>query len=128
MRLGRTALSMLLMTNAAELRFRRRLEKPGFKDYRRMLCTNDRTLLLSTPGQKVLNFIRPNQELKYDPASKNLIPVWDIFMCSFRMINCDDVDVIAVIKTTPDSSEFWKYFYERLANMSAQQKARFMNT
>lgn len=128
MRLGRSALSILLMTNAAELRFRRRKEKQGFKDYRRMLCTNDRALLLSVPGQKVFNFVKPNQELRYDPSSKNLVPAWDIFMCNFRMINCDDVDVISVIKTSPDSSDFWKYFYERLANMSAQQKARFMNT
>ena len=128
MRLGRSALSVLLMTNAAELRFRRRKEKAGFKDYRRMLCTNDKSLLLSTPGQRTLNFTKPNHNLKYDPASKNLIVAWDVFMCNFRMINCDDVDLIAVIKTSPDPSDFWKYFQQRLASMSADQKAKFMNT
>lgn len=122
------ALLALLSKNAAELRFRRRIEKPGFNDYRRMLCTGDKTLLLSAPGKKVLNFVPPYGSLKYNPASKNLVVTWDIFMQDWRMINCNDVDVIAVIKTSPDPAEFWKYFYQRLVNMSADQKARFMNT
>ena len=128
MRLGRPALQILLATNAAELRFLRRIEKPGFRDYRRMLCTGDKTLLLSAPGKRILNFVPPTGQLKYNPADKNLVVTWDIFMQNFRMINCNDVDVIAVIKTSPDPNEFWKYFYERLAHMSAAQKARFMNT
>lgn len=128
MRLGRMALAILLQTNAAELRFRRRIEKPGFNDYRRMLCTNDKKILLSVPGKRVLNYVPPNGSLKYDPSSKNLVVVWDIFLQNFRMINCNDVEVIAVIKTSPDSAPFWKYFYERLVDMSAGQKARFMNT
>ena len=128
MKLGRTGLWMLLQTNAAELRFLRRIEKPGFGDYRRMLCTTDKKLLLSAPGKRILNYVPPTSSLKYDPASKNLVVAWDIFMQNFRMINCNDVEVIAVIKTSPDPQPFWKYFYERLADMSAQHKARFMNT
>lgn len=128
MRLGRTALAILLQTNVAELRFRRRTEKPGFQDYRRMLCTNDKRLLLSTPGKEVLNFVPPNGHLKYDPSAKNLVVSWDIFLQNFRMINCNDVEVIAVIKSSPDPTPFWTYFYERLAHMSAAQKAQFMNT
>lgn len=128
MRLGRLALAMLLQTNAAELRFHRRIEKPGFKDYRRMLCTNDKKLLLSAPGKRILNYTIPSGNLKYDPASKNLVVAWDIFMQNYRMINCDDVEVIAAIKTSPDSAPFWKYFYERIVDMSASQKAQFMNT
>jgi hypothetical protein len=128
MQLGRTALFILLQTNAAELRFRRRIQKPGFGDYRRMLCTNDKRLLLSVPGKRVLNFVQPTGSLKYDPSSKNLVATWDVFMQNFRMINCNDVEVIAVIKTSPDPAPFWKYFYERLVDMSADQKARFMNT
>jgi len=128
MRLGRTALWMLLQTNAAELRFQRRIEKPGFNGYRRMLCTNDQKLLLSAPGKRVLNYAPPTSSLKYDPAAKNLVVAWDIFMQNFRMINCNDVEVIAVIKTNPDPAPFWKYFYERLNDMSSQQKAQFMNT
>jgi hypothetical protein len=128
MRLGRTALWMLLKTNVAELRFLRRIEKPGHSDYRRMLCTNDPTLLLSTPGKKILNYAVPGSGLKYNPAAKNLVVAWDIFIQNYRMINCNDVEVIAVIKSTPDPQPFWKYFYERLAQMSAGQKARFMDT
>lgn len=128
MRIARTALWMLLQANAVELRFHRRLEKPGFGDYRRMLCTNDKNLLLSAPGKRILNFVRPTSTLKYDPAAKNLVAAWDIFLQNFRMINCNDVEVIATIKTSPDPQQFWKYFYERLAHMSATQKARFMNT
>jgi len=127
MRLGRGALANLLMTNVVELRFRRRIEKPGRGDYRRMLCTNDKTLLLSTPGRNVLNYDTPKGGgLKYNPAAKNLLPVWDIFMQSYRMVNCNDVDVIAVIKSTPPD-EFWKYFTENIARMPAVQKASFMN-
>jgi len=126
--LGRTALSILLQTNVVELRFHRRIQKAGFKDYRRMLCTNDKTLLLSTPGKTVLNYRVPTQSLKYDPASKNLIPTWDIFIQNYRMINCDAVEVIAVIKTSPDPMEFWKYFNERLNEMSGFHKQQFMNT
>lgn len=128
MRLGRTALAILLQTNVAELRFRRRIDKPGFIDYRRMLCTNDKKLLLSAPGKQILNYAVPTGALKYDPASKNLISVWDIFLQNYRMINCNDVEVIAVIKSSPDPMPFWKYFNERLVHMSAAQKAQFMNT
>jgi hypothetical protein len=58
MRLGRAALAQLLMTNVVELRFKRRIEKAGFGDYRRMLCTNDRLLLTSQLGRNILNFER----------------------------------------------------------------------
>jgi hypothetical protein len=128
MRLGRTALWTLLQTNAAELRFRRRLEKSGFGAYRRMLCTNDKRLLQSAPGKQILNFAQPTGSLKYNPAAKNLVVAWDIFLQNFRMINCDDVEVIAVIKTSPDPSDFWKYFQENLRYMSAGHKANFMDT
>jgi hypothetical protein len=128
MRVGRTSLMLLLNTHTAELRFRRRKEKAGFNDYRRMLCTLDKKLLLSVPGKRILKFIKPHDNLKFSPAAKNLLVVWDIFMQSWRMINCDDVDLIATIKTSPDSSDFWKYFYQRLSEMSSDQKARFMNT
>lgn len=128
MRLGRTSLYILLQNNVAELRFRRRKEKPGFKDYRRMLCTNDQRLLKSALGKQILNFSPSAGQLKYDPAAKNLVVVWDIFMQNYRMINCNDVELIAVIKSSPDPLEFWNYFNHRLAKMSAAQKAQFMNT
>jgi len=127
MRLGRSALAQLLMTNVVELRFRRRIEKAGFGDYRRMLCTNDRLLLMSQLGRNILNFEPATQPPKFNPAQKNLIIVWDIFMQNYRCINCNDVEVVAVIKTSPDATEWWKYFNESIAPMPAQQKVTFMN-
>lgn len=127
MRLGRSALALLLMTNVVELRFKRRIEKAGFGDYRRMLCTNDRGLLMSQLGRNILNFEPATQLPKFNPAQKNLIITWDIFMQNYRCINCNDVEVVAVINTSPDATEWWKYFNESIAPMPAGQKAQFMN-
>ena len=127
MRLGRAALAQLLMTNVVELRFRRRIEKAGFGDYRRMLCTNDMKLLMSQLGRNILNFEPATQPPKFNPTQKNLIITWDIFMQNYRCINCNDVETIAVINTSPDPTEWWKYFNESIAPMPAGQKAQFMN-
>jgi hypothetical protein len=127
-RLGISALALLLLNSVVELKFRRRIEKAGYTDYRRMLCTNDRLLLNSPLGRNLLNYNPPTgQGLKYNPAAKNLIPTWDVFLQDYRMINCNDVEVISVIKTSPDATEFWKYFNESLLPMSSQQKAHFIN-
>jgi hypothetical protein len=48
-------------------------------------------------------------------------------MQAYRTINCNDVEVIAVIKTSPDPKEWWQYFNESLLPMPAGQKAAFMN-
>jgi len=127
MRLGRSALAQLLMTNVVELRFRRRIEKAGFGDYRRMLCTNDRGLLMSQLGRNILNYEPATQPPNFNPAQKNLIITWDIFMQNYRCINCNDVEVVAVINTSPNATEWWKYFNESIAPMPAGQKAAFMN-
>ena len=128
MQLGRAALELLLLTHMVELRFKRRILKPGYNRYRRMLCTKDLTLLRSTLGKNILNYREPQSNLRYNPAAKNLIVCWETFLQNWRMINCDDVEVIAIIKTSPDPTPFWKYFNERLVPMSAQQKASFNNT
>lgn len=118
----------LLQQNAVELRFRRRIVKPGYAYYRRMFCTNDMRLLRSGPGVRILNYKPPTGAgLKYDPASKNLVVTWDIFLQDWRMINCNDVEAIAVIRTTPPD-QFWKYFFNSVNDMSAVHKARFMNS
>ena len=127
MRLGRSALAQLLMTNVVELRFKRRIEKAGFGDYRRMLCTNDKGLLMSQLGRNILNFEPATQPPKFNPAQKNLIISWDIFMQNYRCINCNDVEVVAVINTSPNATEWWKYFNESIAPMPPGQKAQFMN-
>lgn len=129
MRLGSSALALLLMQNVLELRFKRRKQKSGYKDYRRMLCTNDRNLLMSKLGREILNYDPPTgKNLPYDPRTKNLVIAYDIFYQNFRAINCNDVDVISVIKTSPDTTEFWKYFNEKIRPMTSEQKATFMNT
>lgn len=129
MRIGRSALMMLLAKSVVELKFTRRIRKSGAGADRRMLCTNDRLLLNSKAGKEILNYQPPTgQGLKYDPASKNLIPCWDIFMQNYRMINCDDVDVISVIQTSPDSDKWWEYFNESIVQMPGGQKASFMNS
>ena len=127
MRLSRTGLALLLAKNAVELRFKRRIYKLGFNDYRRMLCTKDFLLLQSVGGKNILNYKPPTGTLKYDPAQKNLIVAWDIFMQNWRMINCNDVDVVAVVPTTPPDM-WWKYFNEKILPMATNQKAVFMNT
>ena len=127
MRLGRTSLQILLMTNAAELRFRRRLQKPGYSNYRRMLCTSDTKFLQSAASKQVFHYTSPTKALKYDPKAKNLVVTYDLFLQNWRMVNCDDVDVIATIKTSPDPQDFWKYFYASLKPMSGTNKAQFMN-
>jgi hypothetical protein len=85
--------------------------------------------LLSKLGREVLNYDPPKgSALSYDPRTKNLVIAYDIFYQNFRAINCNDVDVIAVIKSLPDSTEFWKYFNEKIRPMTPAQKATFMDT
>lgn len=126
MRASRQALSVLLLNHVVELRFTRRIMKAGYSTQRRMLCTNDKLLLLSSPGQKVLNYISPKDSLKYVPSHKNLIVTWDILLQNYRMISCESVDIVAVIKSTP-AENFWKYFQEKILPMSGTEKARLMN-
>ena len=126
MRVSRSALSLLLMNHVAEIRFTRRNEKLGYNRQRRMLCTNDRLLLMSSVGQRVLNYIAPTGRLPYNAASKNLLIVWDIFYQNYRAVNCNDCDLVAVIKSTP-ADDFWKYFQEKISSMSGNNKAQFMN-
>ena len=126
MRASRQALSVLLLNHVVELRFTRRIMKEGYSTQRRMLCTNDKLLLMSGPGQKVLNYVPPKDSLKYTPSQKNLIVTWDILLQNYRMISCESVDVVAVIKSTP-AENFWKYFQEKILPMSGMENARLMN-
>jgi len=126
MRVSRSALSLILRNHVVEIRFLRRNPKLGYSKQRRMLCTNDYLLLTSTPGQRALNYTPPTGNLKYNPANKNLVIVWDVFRQGFRAVNCNDCDLVAVIKSTP-SDDFWKYFSEKIMPMSSVEKANFMN-
>jgi hypothetical protein len=126
MRVSRSALALILRNHVAEIRFLRRNAKLGYNNQRRMLCTNDFLLLTSAVGQSTLKYVKPTGTLKYSPASKNLLIVWDIFYQSFRAVNCNDCDLVAVIKSTP-GEDFWKYFSEKIMPMSSVDKAQFMN-
>jgi len=87
-----------------------------------MLCSLDNSLLNSVNGRTTLNFKPPTGAPKYNPESKNLLLVWDIFMQDWRMVSMDSCDLI---KTIP-SDEFWEYFNKHIYNMTIQEKNQFM--
>ena len=126
MYLSSGGLMQLLAKNVVELRFRRRHEKNGFKIQRRMLCTNDRNLLNSEAGKKILNYVVPTHRRKYDPVAKNLVVAYDIFMQQYRTIDVRTCDVIAVISTDPPT-KWWEYFNNNVLHMSSNQKLVFIN-
>ena len=118
-------LKSLLLNNVAEIKFLRRRPKAGAAATRRMLCTNSLSLLNSTEGRLALNYRRAIHMPKFDPNAKNIIITWDIFMQNYRCINMAACDLIQVI---PANKEFWAFFNEKLAGMSAAQKMQFMNS
>jgi hypothetical protein len=128
MRVSRSSLALLLAKSVVELKFRRRIEKQGYSDFRRMLCTNDRMLLNSALGRNILNFNPPHGMLPYNAAAKNLVIAWDLFMQNFRAINCNEVDVVSVISTQPSPTQWWAYFGVSIAPMPPDQKLTFMNS
>lgn len=123
--LSQGGLIQLLNTNAVELKFSRRRPLPNSSN-RRMLATNDTSLLMSPQGKIALNWHEAPGNLKFDPSKKGLVMTWDIFMQSYRLIPSESVEVISVIKTTPPD-EFWIYFNNVLAKMSASDKQQFMS-
>lgn len=118
-------LKSLLLNNVAEIKFFRKKPKAGAAPTRRMLCTNSLALLNSVEGRLALNYRRAIYQPKFDPTQKNLIITWDIFMQDYRCINMVACDLIQVI---PANKEFWKFFNEKLAGMSAAQKINYMNS
>jgi hypothetical protein len=89
-----------------------------------MLCTLDENLLNSVNGRLSLNFRPSTAIMPYNAEAKNLLPVWDIFMQDWRMVNMDECDLVETIKR----EDFWKYFNEKLIPMSPQQKIQYMDT
>ena len=130
MKVTRIALEAMLNKNVVELRFSRRHLKPGWKQYRRMLCTNNTQLLYSAPGRIALNYQPPSRSPPFVPAHYNLVNTWDIFWQDYRNISCDAVDVVTMIPLTneEEADKFWNYFNLYLESMSPQQKMNFMNT
>lgn len=124
MKVALPTLRTLLDNNVLEIRFLRRRPKPGDGPYRRMLCTNNRTILESSDGVSLLNYTTSTSNRKFNPTTKNLAIVWDIFMQDYRCVNANDCEVVSVIPT----EEFWPYYNEALLPMSADDKIKFMNT
>lgn len=112
-----------LRENVCEIVFVRRRPRANKSPVRRMLCTLDQQLLNSTNGRLSLNYRPTSQVLPYNATAKNLLPVWDIFMQDWRMVNMDDCDLVQTIKR----DDFWKYFNETLLPMSMQQKMSYMD-
>lgn len=124
MKVTRDQLKNILLDNVCEIKFERRRPLLGRPPYRRMMATLSYSLLNSTNGRLTLNF-RPTIRLpRYNPAQKNLLIVWDIFMQDYRNVNCDDVEVVATI---PANEKFWEYFANVMQNMTPQEKLNFQN-
>lgn len=123
--MNRGELESKLLTNVIDLRFVRRRPVRGKALTRRMLCTKSAELLNSVNGRIALNYRPPANPPDFDPVSKNLIIVWDIFMQDYRNLSPEGVQILNVI---PANNEFWVYFNKNLRSMSAQQKITFMQT
>jgi len=124
MKVSRATLKNLLLSNVVEIKFMRKRPRPGAPLTRRMLCTNSLALLNSPEGRIALNYRRAIYNPKYNPEAKNLIITWDVLMQDYRCINmiaCDMINLIPV-------KQFWPFFNNKLALMSAQQKLRFMDS
>lgn len=124
MKASLATLKNLLLNNVAEIKFLRRRPRAGSPPTRRMLCTNSLPLLNSPEGRIALNYRRAINYPKFDPNAKNLLITWDIIMQDYRCINMAACDLVSVIPV----KQFWNFFNNRLALMSAPEKQRFMNS
>lgn len=121
----RATLNNILLNNVCEIRFVRRIPKPGFPPTRRMLCTKSYDLLNSTNGRITLNFRPPTNPVQVNEALENVVVVWDILMQDYRNVSMDQCDLI---NEYPANDEFWEYFNNNIYPMSPQQKIQFMNS
>ena len=124
MKVNLPSLKNTLQSNVCEIIFEKRRPKPGDSSQRRMLCTLDESLLNSVNGRTTLNYKPPAGPPKYNPASKNLLPVWDIMMQGWRMVSMDNCEIV---NTIPEN-EFFEYFNENIYPMSADEKRGYMGT
>ena len=125
MRVSRSALDGILKSNVCEVRFVRRLPKPGASSTRRIFCTKSHSLLTSTNGKITLNYRSPVNPPQVNEALQNVLTVWDILMQDYRNISMDQCELINQI---PANEEFWEYFNKNIYPMSVEQKLNFMNT
>ena len=126
MKISLPGLMALCSGNAVELKFTRRVPKPGRPLTRRMLCTTNVDFLNSSKAKNYFRFVQPTKNLKFSPASKNLVSVYDLFMLDWRFVPSESTEIISYIPLSPEE-KFWDYFNGILVNMSADQKATFMD-
>ena len=124
MKINLSALKGMLLTHVADVRFVRKRPKSGHSPTRRMLCTNSAELLNSIDGKMALNYRPPRGGRQINESQSNVAITWDIIMQDYRSINTAQCDLV----TTVPVADFWEYFNEVLAPMSADQKIAFMNT
>jgi len=118
-------LNSMLQNNVLDLKFTRRRPRPGVPATRRMLCTMDATILNSTNGRTVLNYLPPSNTTPFNLSQNNLCLVWDILMQDFRMVPPESVNVLT---RYPGDDNFWETFNDTFARMSADDKVSFMNS
>ena len=121
----RATLDSLLLNNVCDIRFARRIVKPGQTPTRRMLCTKSLSLLNSVNGRMSLNYFPPKGPPHGYLGPDNLAVAWDILMQDYRNINMNQCDLVSQI---PANDDFWGYFNESIYPMSATQKLNFMNS
>ena len=124
MNISRGDLLQMLKFNICEVKSVKRRPKKNGSLTRRMLCTNDPSILETPDGRVVLNY-RPTTGAPIIIAEQyNLINTWDIFMQDYRNISMGQCQLIATIK----SEDWWQYFNDNILNMSQQDKIAFMDT
>lgn len=119
------SLRSVLQNNVCEIKFARRRPAPGKSAFRRMLCTNAGAVLNSVNGRVTLNYRPTTRPPAFNPAQKNLVIVWDVFIQNYRCVNCDSCDLITSIPAGP---AFWDYFRKNLMKLTPAQKLAFMSS
>lgn len=124
-----SSLQLFLATNVCEITFLRRHSKPHWYDIRGLLGTTNYPLLNTLLGKRILNFKPPmGIGMGYDYKAKNLCVVWDIFRQEYRVFGAEHAVVKSHMPVTTDAErrDFWKYFQAYVANMTNDQKLKFM--
>lgn len=124
-----SSLQLFLATNVCEITFARRHEKNSWSVIRGILCTTNYPLLNMPAGKQILNFKPPiGVGMGYDYKSKNLCVAWDIFRQEYRVFGAEHAVVKSSMDVTTDKGrrEFWLYFSQYVAQMTNDQKLKFM--
>jgi len=124
MKVSREQLKTILLNNVCEIKFLRRRPLADRSPFRRMMATLSYSLLNSTNGRLTLNFRPTYRPPRFNPAQKNVLTVWDIFMQDYRNVSCDEMEIVATI---PANEKFWEYFANVLQKMTPEEKLTFQN-